>query len=109
MKKRAKAGETEVAVAEDEHFAGHQKKPAAGNRHHGIPDQADSGEGKVELGEALPAAETIDHRSFIEFAGNRFQRGIKTEGDVPDLARKYKQDGAEFDAKLAVREKSDHG
>jgi hypothetical protein len=29
LKKRAKAGNAEVALAEDKHFAGHQKKPAA--------------------------------------------------------------------------------
>src|SRR5256885_13228977 len=57
-----------VAIAENEHLACHKKKPAAGDGHHGIPDQADGGKGKVELGEALPAAETIDDRGFVEFA-----------------------------------------
>jgi len=109
LKKRAKAGEAKVAIAEDEHFAGHEKKPAAGNGHHGIPDEADGGKGKVELGEALPAAKTIDDRGFVEFARNGFERGIKTEGDVPDLARKDEQDGAELDAELAVRKNCHHG
>jgi len=31
LKKRAKAGEAKVAIAEDEHLAGHEKKPAAGD------------------------------------------------------------------------------
>src|SRR6266403_1695020 len=98
-----------IAIAENEHLACHKKKPAAGDGHHGIPDQADGGKGKVELGEALPAAETIDDRGFVEFARNGFERGIKTEGDVPDLTRKDEQDGAELDAELAVRKDRDHG
>src|SRR5216684_2123950 len=109
LKKRAKAGEAEVAIAENEHLAGHKKKPAAGDGHHGIPDETNGGEWKVELGEALPAAETKDDRGFVELAGNGFQRGIKTESDVPDLAREDEQDGTEFDAELAVRKDRDHG
>src|SRR5712664_1746097 len=41
LKKRAKAGKAKVALAEDEHFAGHEKKPAAGDGHHGIPNKTD--------------------------------------------------------------------
>src|SRR6266851_3832033 len=108
LKKRAEAWKTEVAIAEDEHFAGHEKEPAAGDGHHGIPDEADGRKREVELGEALPAAETIDDRGFVEFARNGLQRRIKTEGDVPDLARKDEQDGAEFDAELLVRKDGDH-
>src|SRR5229473_4417489 len=109
LKKRAKAGEAKVAIAEDEHFAGHEKKPAAGDGHHGIPDEADGGKGKVELGEALPAAETVDDRDFFELARDGLQRRVETESDVPDLAREDEQDGAELDAELAVRKDRDHG
>ncbi len=109
LKKRAKAGKAKVALAEDEHFAGHEKKPAAGDRHHGIPNKTDGGKRQVEFGEALPAAEAIDDRGFVEFAWNGFQRRIKTERDVPNLTRKNEQDGAEFGAELAVRKNRDHG
>src|SRR5882762_6691552 len=109
LKKRAEAGEAKVAIAEDEHLACHKKKPAAGDGHHGIPDEADGGKGKVELGEALPAAEPVDDRGFLEFAWNSLQRRIKTKGDVPDLACKDEQNGAELDAELAVRKDRDHG
>src|SRR5260370_1548455 len=109
LKKRAKAEEAKVAIAEHEHLAGHEKKPATGDGHHGIPDEADGGEGKVELGEALPAAEAINNRGFVEFARNGLERGIKTEGDVPDLARKDEQNGTELHAELAVRKNRHHG
>src|SRR5712664_4333416 len=109
LKKRPKAGEAKVALAEDEHFAGHEKKPAAGDGHHGIPNKTDGGKRQVEFGEALPAAEAIDDRGFVEFAWNGFQRRIKTERDVPNLTRKNEQNGAEFGAKLAVRKNRDHG
>src|SRR6202171_1479169 len=109
LKKRAEAGEAEVAIAENEHFAGHEKKPTAGDGHHGIPDEADGGKGKVELGEALPAAEAVDDRDFIELARDSLQRRVETESDVPDLAREDQQDGAELDAELAVRKDRDHG
>src|SRR6267143_116465 len=109
LKKRAEAGEAKVAIAEDEHLAGHEKKPAAGDGHHGIPDEADGGKGKIELGEALPAAETVDDGDFLELARDGFQRRVETESDVPDLARKDEQNGAELDAELAVRKDRDHG
>src|SRR6266436_1432776 len=38
LKKRAKARKAKVAAPEDKHFAGHQKKPAAGHGHHRIPN-----------------------------------------------------------------------
>ncbi len=33
----AEARQAEVTVAKDEHFAGHEEKPAAGDGHHGVP------------------------------------------------------------------------
>ncbi len=51
----AEAGQAEVAIAEDEHLAGHEEEPAAGDRDHGVPDQSDGGEGQLQLPEALPA------------------------------------------------------
>ncbi len=109
LQKRTKAGETEIALAEDEHLASHQEKPAAGDGHHGIPDQADGGEGQVEFGETLPAAEAEDFCGFVEFARNGFQRGIKTEGDVPDLSGEDEKNRAQLDAELAARKERDHG
>ena len=109
LEEGAKAGEAKVTLAEDEHLAGHEKKPAAGDGHHGIPDQTDGGEGQVEFGETLPAAEMINDGHLVEFTRNGFQRGIKAEGDVPHLARKDEQDGTELDAELAMRKDRHHG
>ena len=53
--------------------------------------------------------EAIDDGGFAEIAGNRFQRGIKTEGDVPHLPGKNEDDGADFDAQLPVRNERHHG
>jgi hypothetical protein len=72
-RRKVSAALSRSSIAEDEHFAGHQKKPAAGDGHHGIPDQTNGGKRKVKFGETLPAAETIDDRGFVEFARNGFQ------------------------------------
>src|SRR5260370_13591733 len=108
LEKGTEAGKTEVALPEHEHLASHQKKPAAGHGHHGVPNEPDRGKWEVQFGEALPAAETVDFRGFVELARDGFQRGIKTEGYIPGLSRENEQDGTEFDPQLAVRKKSDH-
>src|SRR5260370_3519109 len=54
LKKRAKAGKAKVALAEDEHFAGHEKEPAAGDRHNVIPNKTDGGKRQGEVGERRP-------------------------------------------------------
>ena len=54
---RSKAGKAKVAVAQHEHLASHQEEPAAGHRHHGIPDQPDGRVGQLQLHEALPPTE----------------------------------------------------
>ena len=60
----AEAWQSEVPFAKHEHFAGHQKKPAAGDRDHGVPDQADGGEGKIQFSKALPTAEAVNDGGF---------------------------------------------
>src|SRR5713101_4135810 len=109
LEKGTEAGKTEVALPEHEHLASHQKKPAAGHGHHGVPNEPDRGKWEVQFGEALPAAETVDFRGFVELARDGFQRGIKTEGYIPGLSRENEQDGTEFDPQLTVRKKGDHG
>src|SRR6266481_5008167 len=91
LEKGTEAGKTEVALPEHEHLASHQKKPATGNGHHGVPNEPDRGKREVQ------------------FARDGFQRGIKTEGYIPGLSRENEQDGTEFDPQLAVRKKGDHG
>jgi hypothetical protein len=108
LQERAQAGEAEVVRAKHEHFASHQEKPAAGDGHHGIPDETDGGKRKVELGEALPAAEAIDDRGLMQFARNGFQRRIETESNIPDLPGEDEQDAAEFYAEFAVGKDGDH-
>ena len=56
----AEAGQAEVARAEVEHLAGHQEEPSAGDRHDGVPDEADGGVGQLQLDEALQAREAVD-------------------------------------------------
>ncbi len=109
LQERTKTGKPEVALAQDKHFASHQKEPPTRDGHHGIPHQTDRGKRKVKLREALPAAKTIDDRGFVKFARDTLQRGVKTERNVPDLSRKDEQDGAEFHAELAVRKNRNHG
>ncbi len=56
----AEAGQTEVAVLKDEHLTEHEGEPALGDGDHGVPDQSDGAERKLQLEEALPAAEAVD-------------------------------------------------
>src|SRR5713101_3012047 len=103
------ARKPEVTLAQHEHFAGHEKEPATGHGHHGIPNETNGGKREIQLSEALPATEAVDGGRLMEIARNSFQRRIKAESDVPDLAGEDQQDGTEFDAKLAVREQGHHG
>ena len=103
------AGQTQVAIAEDEHLAGHQKKPAAGDRHHRVPHQADGGVGQFHLDEALPPTPAVNLRGFLHLARNAFERGVETEGHVPNLPGKNQKDRTEFDAKLARWKQRHHG
>jgi len=91
LKKRAEAGEAKVRLPRTNisHAIRKNQPPATDIME--FQTQADGGKGKVELGEALPAAETIDDRGFLEFAWNSLQRRVKTKGDVPDLACKDEQ------------------
>src|SRR5271157_4010275 len=105
----AQAGQLEVASAHGEHLAGHEGKPSAGDGDDGVPDQADGGEGHLKLPEALPGGVAIDARGFQHLPGDGLQRGIETEGEVPDLAGEDEQDNAHFDAHLTARNERDHG
>ncbi len=105
----AKAGQAEVAGAEDEHLAGHEEEPAAGDRDHRVPDEADGGERELELDEALEGRELVDTGGFGEFLWDAFDGGVEGEGHVPDLAGEDQQDGAHFDADLARGKEGDHG
>src|SRR4029077_20279563 len=100
---RAEAGQAEVTVAEDEHFAGHEEKPAAGYGHHGIRNESNGGERKIQLDETLPAAETVNAGDFAKLARDGLEGGVETESHVPDLPGEDEQDGTEFNAELAVR------
>ena len=95
------SGQAEVAIAEHEHLARHEKEPAAGDRDHGVPDQADGGEGQLQLPEALPCGEAVNLRGFAQLARNAADGGVEAEGHVPHLAGEDEQDGAHLHTKLA--------
>jgi len=52
---RTKARQAKIAVAENEHFAGHQEKPSARYRHHRIPDQSNRAVRQLKLHKTLHA------------------------------------------------------
>jgi hypothetical protein len=106
---RTEAGQAEIVGAEHEHLAGHQEEPAAGHRHHGVPHQADGGEGQLELREALIPVEAVDFGGFAHVAGNALQRRIEAEGHVPHLSGEDEQDGSHLDTDLVMRKQRDHG
>ena len=105
----AEAGQLEIASAHGEHFAGHECKPSAGDGDDGVPDQADGGKRHLKLPEALPCGVAIDERGFLHFPRDGLERGVETEGEVPDLAGEDEQDDAHFDAHLMARNERDHG
>ncbi len=106
---RSQAGQAEIARTQHEHFAGHQKKPATGDRHHGVPDQADGGIRQFHLNEALPPAEAIDLCRFAHLVRNALERSVKAEGHVPHLAGKDEQDCPRFDPQLPAGKQGHHG
>jgi len=68
LKKRAEAGGRKSRLPRT-NISQAMRKTAAGDGHHGIPDEADGGKGKIELGEALPAAEPVDDGDFLSSRG----------------------------------------
>src|SRR5947208_10423790 len=108
LQERAKPRQAEIPFAQYKHFASHQKKPPAGNGDHGVPDQANGGERKIQFSEALPAAEPVNDGRLAKIAGNSLQRRVKTKSDVPGLPGENQQNRAELDAQLAMREKREH-
>ena len=70
---RAQTGEAKITLAEGKHFAGHEKKPATGHRHHRVPHQSDGGERQLHFSKALPPAEAVDASGFLHFPRNAFQ------------------------------------
>ena len=82
----AESGQPKIARAEHEHFAHHQGEPTSGHRHHGVPDQADGGEGQLHLDEALPPAETVNFCGLAHLVGNALERSVEAESHVPHLA-----------------------
>ena len=109
LQERSQAGETKVARAEDEHLTGHEEKPAAGDRNHGIPDKSDGGVRQFELQETLQRGKLVDGCRLGEFARDRLNRRVEGEGHVPHLASKDQDDGTHLDADLARGEKCHHG
>src|SRR5579862_7474222 len=99
---RSEAGQAEVARAEHEHLAGHEEEPAAGDRHHGVPDQTDGGERKLHLDETLPPTEVVDSRGLAHLFWNAFERSVEAEGHVPDLAGEDEEDRSGFDSELTA-------
>ena len=86
LQKRTQPWQTEVSFAKHEHFAGHQKKPPASDGNHGVPNEANRGERKIQLDKSLPPAKAINDGSLTEVAWNGFQRRIEAESDIPSLA-----------------------
>lgn len=105
---RTKTGQPKVAVAQHEHLACHQEKPAAGHRHHRVPDQSDGRIRQLQLDELLPPAQAIHARHLQQLAGDALDRGIDAERHVPDLPREDQQDRPELHPQLPGREQSHH-
>ena len=105
----AQAGETEVAVAQDEHLAGHQEKPSACDRHHRVPNQPNGRVRQFQLPEALPCREAKDPGGFPELSRQALERGIEAEGHIPHLPGENQQDRAQLNAQLPPRNQRHHG
>ena len=86
-----------------------RKNQRSGDRHHGIPNQADGGEWQFDLKKTLPPVKTVNRGGLAHLARNALQRGVKTKCHVPDLSCENEQNSAQFDAQLASRKKRSHG
>src|SRR5271166_2548722 len=105
---RAESWQTKVAVAQYEHLARHKEKPAACDRHHGVPHESNCSVRQLELREPLIPVEAVDLGGLAHVARNALQRRVEAEGHVPDLPGENEQDCAHFHADLVMREKRHH-
>ena len=106
---RAETRKPEVAIAQNKHLAGHQEKPSARDRDHGVPHQPNGGVRQFELPKALPCGKAKDIGGFAKLTRQALERCVEAEGHVPYLPGKNQHDGAQLDAQLAPGNQRHHG
>ncbi len=92
------AGQRNGGVSDADRFRGDHEEPAAGHRHHHVPNERRHAERHLQLPEAHPRRQPKRLARFREFDGYRAQRLIKAEGHVPRLAGEDGEYGREFGA-----------
>ena len=95
-------------VSEREGLGHGQEEPAAGHRHHRVPDEADHRGGDLHGPESLPPGEAVDSRHLPELGRDGAHRAVVREGHVPDLSGEDHQDAGQLEADVASREEGDH-
>ncbi len=99
---RADAGQRDRGVADADRFRRHDKEPAAGHRHHHVPDQLRHGERHVEPPKTHPWAEPEVARRLFELGRDGTQRLIERKRHIPGLAGEDRENGGVFGAQHAA-------
>ena len=103
----ADAGQGDGRVADRDRLRGDDEEPAAGHRHHRVPDEARHRERRFELPELLPAGEAKAARDFIEIGRHGAQRLVERKGHVPGLAGEDGEDRRQFRAQRVAGEEAE--
>ena len=98
----ADPGQRHRGISDRDRFRRHHEEPAAGHRHHRVPDQAGHGERHVEPPEALPSAEVKALRRLLEILRDVAHRLVHAERHVPGLAGENREHASEFGAEHAA-------
>ena len=89
-------------VAHGNRLRGDDEEPAAGHRHHHVPDEPGHGEGRLELPETLPGRQVESVGDLDEVGRHAAQRLVERKGHVPGLAREDREDRS----RLIARDRS---
>ena len=99
----ADAGQLPGVVADGDRLGGDDEEPAAGHRHHRVPDQPRHGERHFQPPEPLPAVRWKLRAASSRSAGTVRQRLVEAERHVPGLAGEDREDRRQFQPHDACR------
>src|SRR5450432_1481093 len=90
-----------LAIQHANRFTGCEKKPAATEAHHSVPDQADHRNRQLYTCKTFPLGEPVQGCHLVKLARYGPQRLIERESHVPGLPRENRKNGGRLQAEEA--------
>src|SRR5467141_3861427 len=101
----AEAGGRNDSALEMKIFRDDAGVPSAARCGHHAGDEIRKNRGQDEVAPAIPGAEAVDFRGFLEVRGNGHGAGDDVKEDVPLRAEKHQEHGGNFEAAAEAKQK----